>query len=509
VVVEPGTANEEKILVTRTGSTDTTINVYATPSVAANRGADGTSSVAHSSGVTVFPVFTALDADEANELTSAFGSKGDLVSYGSSTFETLGVGTNDQVLIADSGEASGLKWGSVDTAQLAAASVTGPKLANATVETKTASYTLVAGDRNKRIVMNNAGATTITVDDSVFAAGDVVWLHNIGAGTCTVTAGTATVNTAASLDLAQWEGGSLYFTSASSAIFFRGGGAGLNYGTATGGSSSSITVGGESYTLLQFTTSGNLTVTADGVFDFVVVGGGGKGGQGYFSGSSGGGGGGGGVITGTIGLTAGTHAIVIGAGGTTNLGGSGLPGEPGSPSSLGAIEAVGGGGGGGFLIAQGNSYNNFKGYVMVGGSGGGSNSSGANQIAAPAIGTQQGNDGGEGLYDIGGGASGGGGGGGYTSAGSNGSAGTGGAGGNGYDPSTFTGSTITTAFGAGGGGAGSSTGGTGGSSSAGGNGGSGGAGSAAANYGNGGGGGDYSAAGGNGTNGIVLVRFKN
>jgi len=129
VVVEPGTANEEKILVTRTGSTDTTINVYATPSVAANRGADGTSSVAHSSGVTVFPVFTALDADEANELTSAFGSKGDLVSYGSSTFETLGVGTNDEVLIADSGEASGLKWGSVDTAQLADDAVTGAKLA--------------------------------------------------------------------------------------------------------------------------------------------------------------------------------------------------------------------------------------------------------------------------------------------------------------------------------------------------------------------------------------------
>jgi hypothetical protein len=95
------------------------------------------------------------------------------------------------------------------------------------VETKTASYVLVASDVNKRIVMNNAGATTITVNDSVFAAGDTVWIHNIGAGTTTVTAGTATVNTAGSLDVGQWEGGSLYFTSASSAIFFRGGGAGV------------------------------------------------------------------------------------------------------------------------------------------------------------------------------------------------------------------------------------------------------------------------------------------
>lgn len=91
---------------------------------------------------------------------------------------------------------------------------------NWTVTTKTASYTLAAGDEGTRIVMNNAGATTITVDDAVFAAGDVVWIHNIGAGTCTITAGTATVNTDGSLALTQYQGGQLFFTSASSAIFF-------------------------------------------------------------------------------------------------------------------------------------------------------------------------------------------------------------------------------------------------------------------------------------------------
>jgi len=204
VVVEPGTANEEKMLVTRTGSTDTTINVYATPSVAANRGADGTSSVAHSSGVTVFPVFTALDADEANELTSAFGSKGDLVSYGSSTFETLGVGTNDQVLIADSGEASGLKWGSVDTAQLADDAVTTAKIddgavtsakVDATAFSLTANaetgttYTLVAGDLSKYVTLDNAAAITLTVPDAVFSAGDQVNLVQLGAGQVTIAAG--------------------------------------------------------------------------------------------------------------------------------------------------------------------------------------------------------------------------------------------------------------------------------------------------------------------------------
>ena len=94
---------------------------------------------------------------------------------------------------------------------------------NWTVDTKTDSYVLVAGDAGKRIVMNAATAKTITVNTSIFTAGDVVWIHNINTGTCTVTAGTATVNTAGSLALAQWEGGALYFTSASTAIFFRGG----------------------------------------------------------------------------------------------------------------------------------------------------------------------------------------------------------------------------------------------------------------------------------------------
>ncbi|NBQ98288.1 MAG: hypothetical protein EBU12_08770 [Microbacteriaceae bacterium] len=85
---------------------------------------------------------------------------------------------------------------------------------------KTTSYVLVAADAGTVIQMNAAGSTTITVNTSLFSAGDSVQIQNIGAGTCTITAGTATVNTAGSLALSQWEGGFLYFTSASSAIFF-------------------------------------------------------------------------------------------------------------------------------------------------------------------------------------------------------------------------------------------------------------------------------------------------
>jgi hypothetical protein len=90
---------------------------------------------------------------------------------------------------------------------------------------KTASYTLVAADAGTAISMSNASATTITVNTALFAAGDTVQITNLGVGVCTITAGTATVNTAASLALAQYESGTLNFTSTSAAIFIKAAGA--------------------------------------------------------------------------------------------------------------------------------------------------------------------------------------------------------------------------------------------------------------------------------------------
>ena len=91
---------------------------------------------------------------------------------------------------------------------------------NQTVNSKTASYTLVATDVGTRISMNSASATTITVNTSLFSAGDQVYVVNIGAGITTITAGTATVTTSGSLALAQYDSGTLYFTATGSAIFF-------------------------------------------------------------------------------------------------------------------------------------------------------------------------------------------------------------------------------------------------------------------------------------------------
>jgi hypothetical protein len=86
---------------------------------------------------------------------------------------------------------------------------------------RVASYVLLASDAGNSVTMSNGGATTITVNSALFAEGDIVTIINLGAGACTITAGTATVTTSGSLVLAQNQGGVLRFTSASAAIFFQ------------------------------------------------------------------------------------------------------------------------------------------------------------------------------------------------------------------------------------------------------------------------------------------------
>ena len=233
MVIDPGTSSEEKCSATISGSTLTL-----------TRAQDDTTAVSHSSGATIYPVFSADDADEANALASTLTTRGDIIRMASGpTVGRLALGASGTVLYSDGTDPA---WASLSTAGIAAVAsptFTGtpaaPTAANgtnttqlattayvyangsqATVSTKTASYVLVAADRNIRVVMNSPTTTTITVNTSLFSAGDSLEIANIGAGICTVTAGTATVTTASSLAVAQYQGGTLFFTSASAAIFF-------------------------------------------------------------------------------------------------------------------------------------------------------------------------------------------------------------------------------------------------------------------------------------------------
>ena len=155
---------------------------------------------------------------------------------------------------------------------------------NQTVSAKTASYTLVAADKGTRITMSSTSATTITVNTSLFSAGDTLFIQNLNTGVSTITAGTATVTTASSLALAQWEGGTLYFTSASAAIFIKGAGAAASSGSLTllsttslSGASTTISSISQDYTHLYLVLHGatysvnpsNLRIAPNGTTDKV------------------------------------------------------------------------------------------------------------------------------------------------------------------------------------------------------------------------------------------------
>ena len=99
VVIDPGTSSEEKCSATISGSTLTL-----------TRGQDDTTAVSHSSGATIYPVFSADDADEANNMAATMTTKGDLLVTTGSAFNRLAVGTNGYVLTADSTATNGVAW---------------------------------------------------------------------------------------------------------------------------------------------------------------------------------------------------------------------------------------------------------------------------------------------------------------------------------------------------------------------------------------------------------------
>jgi hypothetical protein len=97
-------------------------------------------------------------------------AKGDLlVATASATIARQGVGTNGQVLTADSTLTNGIKWATPSTVDL-------------TINAKVANYTLVAGDVNKLITMSDAGTLTLTVPNGVFSAGQQINVQRLGAG---------------------------------------------------------------------------------------------------------------------------------------------------------------------------------------------------------------------------------------------------------------------------------------------------------------------------------------
>ena len=119
VVIDPGLSTEEKIYVGAISGTSLSSMV---------RGQDDTTGVAHGSGATIYPVFTATDADEANQLTATYTTKGGLVYMGDPSFTQLAIGSTAGHPLKVS--ASGVpEWGQLASVALATDSVTSVQIA--------------------------------------------------------------------------------------------------------------------------------------------------------------------------------------------------------------------------------------------------------------------------------------------------------------------------------------------------------------------------------------------
>jgi hypothetical protein len=213
VALDVDTQNEEIVYVTNVSSDTLTIV----------RGQAGTSAISHTGGATVKHVLTSADltfyttgvatADAAipNAIVTA---KGDIIAASASAVpDNLAIGTNGQVLTADSTQTLGMKWSTAATGDvtltgtqtltnktLTSPVLNDPKL-NLSINANTATtYTFVLTDNGKLVTSDNASAQTLSIPTNAsvaFPIGtqiNVAWITGAGQPTINaVTSGTTTI----------------------------------------------------------------------------------------------------------------------------------------------------------------------------------------------------------------------------------------------------------------------------------------------------------------------------
>ena len=137
MVIDPGLVTEEKVLVgSRTGSSLSSMT----------RGVDGTTAASHAAGATCYPVFTATDANDANEFTSTMTTRGDLLTLNSSV---------NPARIAIGGAGALLKSNGTDAAWLALGTSTYVLTSNGSDATWAVIPTQTPDFSNDQNILNN------------------------------------------------------------------------------------------------------------------------------------------------------------------------------------------------------------------------------------------------------------------------------------------------------------------------------------------------------------------
>ena len=188
VAIDVDTINEEIVYVTNVSGDILTISRGR-----AGTGSPGVSGIAHSSGASVKHVLTSDDLTDFESAVSPVANLGFSGSTsGTTTVQATAVaGTTTLTLPA----ATDTLVGKATTDTLTNKALTSPTITTPTMRLSVnaqtgTTYTLVAADASYKLVTaSNAAAITVTVPSSVFTAGDVINLQQIGAGQVTFAQG--------------------------------------------------------------------------------------------------------------------------------------------------------------------------------------------------------------------------------------------------------------------------------------------------------------------------------
>jgi hypothetical protein len=205
VALDVDTQNEEIVFVTNISGDTLTISRGQ-----AGTGTAGVIGIPHTAGATVKHVLTSSDLTfytagvataDAAVPSAVVTAKADLlVGASSGVVDNLAVGTNNQVLTADSAQTLGVKWATpasgdvtlTGTQTLTNKTLTDPVVTESVNAQTGTTYTTVLTDAKQMVTLSNASAITVTLPPNssvAYAAGSKIDFIQKGAGQVTFAQG--------------------------------------------------------------------------------------------------------------------------------------------------------------------------------------------------------------------------------------------------------------------------------------------------------------------------------